>query len=177
MLCCGWRVRGEDAWTICPLSQSSATESRHNCSSPGAVLRQSSLSSFTILDSHYLFQRCYSSVPMHAWNIFCFIQSDPLTYIMVPHYCSGSLKAIQKSSPLSSSVSANVCLHCSLNFSCRFFLLLFLIYLDKNVYILISSINRHNSQNFNFGASLYSLQTFFLMQKVFIFVLCFVVAT
>ncbi|KAF4103466.1 hypothetical protein G5714_016349 [Onychostoma macrolepis] len=41
-----------------------------------------------------------TTVPLLA--LFCG-KSDPLAYIMVPHYSNGSLKAIQKSSPLSSS--------------------------------------------------------------------------
>ncbi|XP_016337744.1 serine/threonine-protein kinase 31-like [Sinocyclocheilus anshuiensis] len=41
-----------------------------------------------------------TTVPLLA--LFCG-KSDPLAYIMVPHYSNGNLKAIQKSSPLSSS--------------------------------------------------------------------------
>ncbi|XP_043117691.1 serine/threonine-protein kinase 31-like [Puntigrus tetrazona] len=41
-----------------------------------------------------------TTVPLLA--LFCG-KSDPLAYIMVPHYCNGSLRAIQKSSPLSHS--------------------------------------------------------------------------
>ncbi|XP_016413986.1 serine/threonine-protein kinase 31 isoform X1 [Sinocyclocheilus rhinocerous] len=41
-----------------------------------------------------------STVPLLA--LFCG-KSDPLAYVMVPHYSNGSLRAIQKSSPLSSS--------------------------------------------------------------------------
>uniref|UniRef100_A0A8C1D3N2 Serine/threonine kinase 31 n=1 Tax=Cyprinus carpio carpio TaxID=630221 RepID=A0A8C1D3N2_CYPCA len=41
-----------------------------------------------------------TTVPLLA--LFCG-KSDPLAYVMVPHYSNGSLRAIQKSSPLSSS--------------------------------------------------------------------------